>query len=365
MNSDKKILNIIDFYIIRKILTTFFIAIMLISFIIIIIDLSFKLDDYIDHHAPVKAIVFNYYLNTIPHYFDLYGYLFFFISVVFVTSNLTSKSETVAILCGGISFGRFLRPFIISSVFIGLLSLIISNFLIPHVNISLYEFDQKYYRNKYVNSFVDIHIQSTDSTQVYVHHFDNKTNTGFLFTKETFANNRIKEKVYADIINYDTAKREWVMTNYSVRHINGKNENLTFGISSKIDINGLEPNDFNKILKADQLNFNQLNRAIDRERMKGSSAVRDLLIIKYQRLLTPIAYIILTLIGVSLSCKKTRGGTGLYIAAGIALAFSLILLMKIFNVFATNGSLPPFLAPLIPLLIFTFTAIYLTKIAPK
>ncbi len=140
---------------------------------------------------------------------------------------------------------------------------------------------------------------------------------------------------------------------------------MWFKHDTVLNLNGVLPNDFNKILKVDQLNFTELNQTIETERLKGSGKERDLYIEKYQRLFNPLAYIILTIIGVTLSCKKTRGGTGLNLAVGIGLAFSLILLMKVFNAFATNGTLAPILAPIIPLVLYTAIALYLLKIAPK
>ncbi len=358
-------LNTIDWYIIKKIFATFFVAIALLSFVIIVLDLSTKLDDFIEHNAPISAVIFDYYLNLIPHYANMFGHLFFFIAVVYVTSKLTSRSETIAILCSGIPFKRFLRPFLISGIVIGLFGLYLSNFLIPQVNVNIYNFEQQYYRNKFINAHVDIHIQTTDSTQVYVHHYNNYTSQGYMFTQEVFKDNRVKEKIYANLIVFDSISKKWRVYDYNVRQIDRKTETLHFADDTILTLNGLEPKDFNKILKVEQLNFNQLNATIERERMKGTSMVRDLLIEKYQRLFNPIAYLILTIIGVTLSCKKTRGGTGLNLALGIGLAFSLILLMKVFNASATNGTLLPILAPLIPIGLYTLTALYLLRIAPK
>lgn len=357
--------NTLDWYITKKVLSTFVVAIMLISFIIIMFDFSTKLDDFIDHQAPMRAVIFDYYLNFVPFYVNMFGDLFFFISVVYVTSRLTARSEIVAILCGGISFGRMLRPFVVCSILVGLFGLYVSNFLMPQVSVNIYEFQQKYYRNKYVNSFVNIHIQANDSTQVYVHHFDNSSAQGFLFTKEIFSNDKVKEKIAADAIRYDSITNKWTMQNFSIRKVNDKNEELTYGSNQVVDLSGLKPNDFNKILQVNQLDFNQLNQTIERERMKGSQKVRELYVEKYSRLISPINYIILTLIAVSLSSKKTRGGMGKNLAIGIALAFTLILMMKILKASATNGTLLPILAPIIPIAIFSLIAAYLLKIAPK
>ncbi|MBQ9254836.1 MAG: LptF/LptG family permease [Bacteroidales bacterium] len=358
-------LNRLDWYIIGKILATFAIAIILIILIIIIIDLGQKIDDFIDHKAPIKAVIFDYYLYTAPYYVNTFGHLFFFISVVFVTSRLTARSEIISILSAGISFGRMLRPFIFSAVVVGVFGLYLSNFLIPQFNVKKYEFERLYYRNTYVNMQFNIHIQNAPNKQVYVQRFDNATNSGVLFTQETFNKNKVVEKITANIIRYDSVSKMWIMDDYSIRTINGKNEKLAKGYNDTIDIH-LTPKDFNmKLFKVDVLDFQQLNKTITRERMKGTNKVTDLLLEKYTRLLNPLAYIILTLIGVSLSCKKKRGGMGLNLASGIGLAFALILVMKITATSATNGNMNPLLSVALPLILFSFVAGWLIIKAPK
>lgn len=358
-------LNRLDWYIIGKILSTFVVAILLIVLIIVIIDLSQKIDDFIDHRAPLKAIVFDYYLNLAPFYVNTLGHLFFFISIVYVTSRLTSRCEIVSILASGISFRRMLRPFIFSSIIVGLFGLYLANFLIPQLNVKKYDFEAKYYRNTYVNLQYNIHIQNAKDKQVYVQRFDNVTSCGFLFTQETFKGNKIVEKITANTITYDSVKDNWMMRDYTIRTIDGKKESLTKGFEMPIDVK-LRPLDFNmKLFKVDVLDFNGINKTIERERMKGTNKVPNLMLEKYQRLLNPIAYIILTVIGVTLSCKKKRGGMGLNLASGIGLAFSLILVMKVTATWATNGNMPPLLSVVIPLILYTIIAIWLLIKAPK
>lgn len=358
-------LNTLDWYIIKKVLATFFVSIILIDFVIIIIDLSFKIDDFIDRAAPLKAVLLDYYLNLAPFYTNQFGHLFFFISIVFVTSRLTMRSEITAILAAGISFKRMLRPYIVSAVFVGIIMLYLSNFLIPQLNVIRYQFEQKYYRNKYTNIQNNIHIQSNKNTQVYVLSYNNEINIGYMFVQETFDNNAVVKRITADEAKYDSLQNDWLLYNYAIREIDGKQEKLVKGNTMRIK-NGLKPLDFNaKLFKVDVLDFFQLNNAIQRETMKGSSLVPKLLVEKYQRLFNPIAFIILTIIGVTLSCKKKRGGMGANLALAIALAFILILLMKIMVAASTNGNLSPVLGESIPLVLFGFVAIFLIKKAPK
>ena len=358
-------LNRLDWYIIGKILSTFFVAIILIVLIIVIFDLSQKIDDFIDKEAPLKAIIFDYYLNVAPFYVNTFGHLFFFISIVYVTSRLTARCEIISILASGVSFMRLLRPFIVSAIVVGILGLYLANFLIPQLNVKKYAFEAQYYRNAYVNLQNNIHIQNAPNKQVYVQRFDNAQNTGIMFNQETFEGNKIVEKVSSDNIVYDAKRNIWIMNGYTKRTINGKQEKLIRGEQDTIDIY-LTPKDFNmKLFKVDVLDFNQLNASIERERMKGTDKVTNLLLEKYQRLLNPIAFIILTIIGVTLSCKKKRGGMGLNLATGIGLAFALILVMKITATSATNGNMPPLVSVIIPLAIFSVIAVFLLIKAPK
>lgn len=357
--------SILDIYIIKKLLLTFFLAIFLIIMIAIIFDLSERLDDFISNNAPIKGLIFDYYLNFIPHFANLFGHLFFFIAVVFVCSKLASNTEIIAILSSGISFKRMLRPFVITAVFVGLVNLWLSNVLIPKVNIPRLEFEKVYYRNPYSNQLYNIHLQPKIGEQVYVQHFSNKTNTAYKFTQEKIKGGQIIKKTYADQIVYDSTNKDWIMLNYHIRDIKGKEEKIEKGEQKHIDI-GILPNEFNlNQIKVEVLNYEQLNESIAREELKGNSVVTELKIEKYQRLLNPFAYIILTIIGVALSSHKKRGGIGLNLAIGIILAFSLIMMMKLTNVFATNSTLTPFLATAVPLLIYAIIAFILVKSTPK
>lgn len=357
--------GILDIYIIRKLLATFFVSVGLISLIIIVFDLSEKLDDFIASNAPVKDLIFDYYLKLVPHFVNMFGYLFFFISVVFICSKLASRSETVAVLSSGISFARFLKPFVAGAILVGLFNLWLSNVVVPKLNIPRLEFEKTYYRDPYHNQFHDIHLQTAKDCQVYVQGYNNSLQTGYKFTKETFRRGEICEKISADEISYDTLSCDWVMKNYHIRRIDSLKEEIQTGLAAHIDI-GLQPHEFNiNQVKTEVLDYRELNRVIERERLRGSSIVTELEVEKYQRLFNPVAFVILTVIGVSLSSQKKRGGTGLNIAIGIMLAFSLIIMMKFTKVFATNADLPAAAAVAVPLFIYSMIAVVLVAKAPK
>ncbi|MDR0789780.1 MAG: LptF/LptG family permease [Bacteroidales bacterium] len=364
--NDKTIFGILDWYIIKKLLSTFALAIVLIVFVVIMFDLTQKIDDFIQNKAPLNKIIFSYYLKSYaPNFVNMFGYLFFFIAVVFVTSRLAARTEIIAILNGGVSFARLLQPFIVTATFIALLNLGLTNLILPKVNAERLEFEKTYYRNPYRNNLADIHIQQQANTYVYVQRFDNSRNMGYRFTQETFSNNSMTQKLYADVISYDSVTKLWKMENWIERKINGKYESIERGFNKTTDLK-LKPEEFNVgTIKPEELDYRQLNAAIERETLRGSKLVRLLLVEKYQRLINPAAYIVLTIIGVSLSCRKTRGGMGLHLALGIALAFVFILIMKVTTVMATQSNLHPSLSVGFPIIVFFIFSLYLVKKAPK
>ncbi len=356
----------IDWYIIKQLLATFFLAIALIILIVIVFDISEKLDDFLEREAPMKAIIFTYYVNFIPYFVNLFGHLFFFIAVIYLSSRMAARTEIIAILSSGVSFKRFLRPFLLSSILIAAINIYLTNILIPQVNKPRIEFEKVYWRNPYKNQLMNIHIQTDRNNLVYVQSFNNLNSTGYRFTKETFNNkNVLTKKISADNIIYDSIKKDWTLVNYSIREINGLKENLIVGDSMKMDLK-MKPSEFNiNTAKVETMTFSELNDFIKRERLRGSKDINNYLIEKYQRLINPLAYIVLTLIGVSLSSRKTRGGTGMHLAAGITLAFAFIMMMKVTSVFSIKGNLPPIVSVFIPIIFFTFIGLYLLKKAPK
>ncbi len=184
----------IDIYIIKKFLGTFFFAIALLIVIVIVFDISEKIDDFIDKEAPLEEILFSYYLNFIPYFVNLFSYLFTFIAVIFFTSKMASNSEIVAILSGGVSFWRFLVPYLISALILGMMSFYLANFLIPRTNKKMMAFEKTYIKNPFRYREKNIHMQVRPGTFVYMESFNNMTNTGYKFSMENFKNNRLNEQ---------------------------------------------------------------------------------------------------------------------------------------------------------------------------
>jgi lipopolysaccharide export system permease protein len=358
-------LKTIDYYIIKKFLGTFFYAISLLIMIVIIFDLSENIDEFISKQAPLKSIIFDYYLNFIPYFINLFSYLFTFISVIYFTSNMAGKSEIIAILSSGISYNRFLRPYFISAIFLALLSFYMANFLIPHTNAKRRAFTDQYFQNLSKSKDEHIHLQVNPGTFVYMESFNIKAKTGYRFTLEKFDGHDLIYKLMGDRIVFDSLGNTWTIQNYTARTIDGVKEKIVQGVTMDTTLNLLPTELYIKKENYEEMTFGDLQRYINREKLKGSEEIIFYDMEKQNRLASPFSTLIMTLIGVSLSSRKLRGGIGMHLGLGILLTFAFILFMRITTVFATVGELPPWLAAWIPNFIFGGIGIYLLRIAPK
>ena len=356
----------IDQYILSKYLVTFLMAMALIIVIVITFDVSEKLDDFLSTHAPFSAVAFEYYLNFIPGFINLYSALFIFISVIFFTSKMAGNTEIIAILGSGISYNRMMRPFLHGSIIIALVVFILGNCVLPISNEHLIAFDKKYIHTRHDNYYNNIHFQQKIGTQVYVDNFDIQNMVAHQFHRDTYNEKReLIESETAESIRYDTITGKWICYSYFHRSINGKNEVLTKKNVGTIDL-GLVPDDFNQKSKPiETMNSIELYKHIQHEKMRGSKNVIGAQIELNQRLFNPLAIIIMTIIAVAVSSRKTRGGIGMHLAIGISLAFAFVVFMKITTVFATNGNLPPVWAILLPQLVFGVASVFLVRNAPK
>jgi len=355
----------IDYYIIKKFLGTFFYAISLLIMIVIIFDLSENIDEFISKQAPLKSIIFDYYLNFIPYFINLFSYLFTFISVIYFTSQMAGKSEIIAILSSGISYNRMLRPYFISAIFLAVLSFYLANFLIPHTNQKRRAFTDMYFQNLSKSKDEHIHMQVNPGTYVYMESYNISNKTGYRFTLEKFNGHNLEYKLTGDRIVWDSLADQWTVQNYTARTINGMIESIRQGSKMDTTLN-LEPTElYIKKENYEEMTFGDLQHYIQREQLKGAEEVVFYDMEKHNRIASPFATLIMTLIGVSLSSRKLRGGIGMHLGLGILLTFAYILLMRITTVFATVGDLPPYLAAWIPNLIFGIIGLFLLRSAPK
>jgi lipopolysaccharide export system permease protein len=358
-------IKILDKYIIKKFLGTFFFALGLIIAIAIVFDISEKIDDFLEREAPIKAIVFDYYLNFIPFFGNLFSPLFVFISVIYFTSRMAAQTEIVAILGSGVSFKRLLVPYLVAAAMLASLSLVLNHFIIPHSNTKRIAFETQYIKNRYVYSNRNVHRQISPGNYIYFESYNNIDRIGYQFSLEKFVNGKMTYKLLSERILWDSLKNNWIVENYFIRKIDGMNEYTRSGY--RLDtILSFYPSEFNRRSNIiETMDSPELNRYIKEETIRGSEEIPLFLIEKHRRTSIPYATFVLTVIGVSMSSKKVRGGIGLQLGFGILLSFTYIMFMQISQTFATNGSLPPLLAVWLPNLLYTIIAFYLLRKAMK
>jgi lipopolysaccharide export system permease protein len=358
-------INILDRYITRKFLTTFFFAIGLIILIAIVFDISEKIDDFLEKEAPLRAIVFDYYLNFIPYFTNLFSPLFIFISVIFFTSKMASQTEIVAILASGVSFRRLLAPYLVVALGLGTLSFYLNGWVIPRANKVRLAFENTYIKNPYELKARNIHRQIRPGEFIYLESYNNLDKIGYRFTYEKIKEGQLTYKLNADRILWDSTISKWTMERYVVREISGMQEKLYRG--DKLDtLLQFYPSEFGQRLNfVETMDMGELNEYIASKQLRGAEGLQYDLVEKYRRTSYPFATVILTMIGVALSSRKVRGGIGLQIGLGILLSFTYIMFMQISTTFATNGNFPPVLAVWIPNIVFSGIAIWLIRIAPK
>jgi len=360
-------LKLIDKYIIRKFLGTFFFCIVLILTIAVVFDFAEKIDNFMEKQAPVKAIIFDYYFNFIPYFAMLFAPLFVFIAVIFFTSKMAVSTEIIAILNCGMSFRRLMWPYFLSAFIIASFTFVLTNYVIPKANLVRMEFEDKYYHSSNKRIPVEnIHRMVAKNTYVFMGTFSALTQRGQNFTIEKISDNGyLESKLSAMSVSYDTTKQKWTALNYYIRDIKGNQENITKG--KEIDTTlTITPKDFSRDPDfVGTMTSRELDDYINLLRLQGSDELKLFLIEKYRRFANPFAVFILTLIGVSLSSRKIRGGIGMNIGIGLGLSFSYILFLQFASQFCLKGNLSPILAMWIPNIIYSVIALVLYKLAPK
>ncbi|MCF8373053.1 MAG: LptF/LptG family permease [Bacteroidales bacterium] len=365
MKIKKALLKKLDIYIIRKFLGTFFFAIVLIISISVVFDITERIDDFIEKEAPVSEIIFDYYLNFIPYFANLFSALFTFIAVIFFTSKMAYNTEIIAILSSGVSFKRLMWPYFLSALVIALFSFVLSSYIIPPANKTRLDFAEKYLRNPYRNYDRNIHRQVEPGIYIYMENYNVTNSVGYKFAMEKFVDGKLVSKLNSDYVKFDEESGKWRVSNYYIRNIDGLDEEIEKGTSMDTTIK-MAPGDFSmRDNIVETMSLPRLNAFIENQRMHGVENIEAYLIEKYRRFAFPFSTFILTLIGVSLSSRKVKGGLGLHIGLGLLISFAYILFMQISQQFAINGNFNPLLAAWIPNIIFTFIAAYLYKTAPK
>jgi lipopolysaccharide export system permease protein len=347
-------------------MVTFFFALLMIIVITIVFDISEKIDDFIEKKAPLNAIVFDWYLNFIPYFISLFSSLFIFIAVVFFTSKITSQSEIIAILSSGVSFKRFLYPYFLGACFLALFSFVINDAIMPSANKRRLEFEDKYLKRPVVFNDRDVHKQVEPGLYVYLESFSNSNETAYRFSLERYHNDRLTSKLMSESALWNKELEKWTIRDYFIRDIDSLGcETLQKGASIDTTIN-LHPSEFKRRANfMETMNIAELSEFIENLKMQGADNINMFLIELHKRIAFPFSTFILTLIGVSLSTRKVRGGIGIHVAIGIAIIFLYILFMQFSAEFATKGNLHPILAAWIPNAIFGVVGAFLYWLAPK
>ncbi|MFI5196151.1 MAG: LptF/LptG family permease [Chitinophagales bacterium] len=351
----------LDWYIIRKFISTFLFAIMVLAVISCVIDYSEKVDNIVSKKVPLWEVV-NYYKNFIPHITALLFPLFIFIATIFFTSKIAYKSEIIAILSAGVSFQRFIRPYLIGGGFLCLVSLMANHWLIPLANKQRIGFEDKYINDanfKYADD--NMHLGISRDRYVYLQNFNYSNNTGNRFTEEKISGTLLKEKLMADYVTYDTVKRIWHLHNVIIR----TNDTLKESIRNipEMDMQyPFTPADLNRTEAIKEaLTTPELNRYIATEQLHGRENLNFYYVEKDRRTAQPFAGFILTIIGACIASRKIRGGSGLHLAIGIVISALYIMFLQLSTTFSTKESLNPLIAVWLPNIVFGLVAFYLYR----
>ena len=356
----------LDWYITRKFVVTFFMSLLFLAVLIIIFDISEKIDDFVRKEVPIQEIAFDYYLNFVPYFMNQYSPMFVFLTVIFFTSKMTQDSEVVAILSSGISYHRLVRPYIISAALIAGFSLVMGMYILPPANAVRVDFEQKYNPYRKVKMGHDMHYKLEDDHFVYFESFSAYNNTAYSFTLEDLSGGRLNSKLTAESAQYDTVSGVWKLRNYFIRDYDeGLNDHIRSGRQLDTVLSMTREDFFRNRYTIQQLNQRELNELIDTQIMRGDASVNMSLIEKHNRFSLPVSAFILTIIGLSLCTKKKRGGMGWNLAAGTALGFSYILFMQFSEMFVVTDTLPAQVAVWLPNALYAIIAVVLYIKAPK
>ncbi len=360
----------IDTYIIGKFLGTYFFAILLIISVAVVFDYNDHIDKFTQSGAPWKEIAL-YYLDFVPYYANLFSSLFVFIAVIFFTSKLAGNSEIIAIISAGVSLRRLMRPYMVSAAGISLLTLYLGSEVIPRTSVNRLAFENQYKnsaRKKNATYADNVQLQVDTGVIAFIEHFDGPTKTGYKFQLDKFEKKKLVSHLTASCITYDTISNErfhWQIKNVVVRDMRGMREKISN--YSKIDsVIIMEPSDFLATRNFQETMTNkELLEYIDRAKIRGTGNFKLFQVEYYKRYADCFAAFIMTVIGVSLSSRKRKGGMGFSLGVGLVLSVAYAFFQAVTAGFATNANVPPFIAVWLPNIVFSIIAVFLYKQAPR
>lgn len=378
-------MKILDKYILKTFLVTFFFVVLILLTVVTVIDLTDKMDKFAKAELNAGDII-GYYLDYIPWIGSLLTPITIFIAAVYVCSRMAGHTEVIAMLGSGISFKRMLVPYFIGATLVGAISFVLNGWIIPNSNKSRLAFEMQYFKSKYYFEKQNIHIQVASDTYLYMKNYNNNNETGYHFTLERFDHNRLVEKLTASRIVWDSTKLKWTLHDWSLKKVEGifetPNRPETVPALEVSKVTGLKefvekgtemdtalvihPKEFESdYRKYDGLTLNELDDQITTLRARGSTGIELYEVEKYTRYTSPVTIYILVFMGVIVSARKSRGGTGLQIALGFLLSFIFILFFTLFRTFAENGSMPPQISVWIPNIVFGIISTAMYKYVPR
>ena len=341
-------IKILDKYILKKFLIAFFFVVFIIVLIIVVIDITEKIGDFTENNAPFSRIL-EYYLDFVPWVATLITPITVFIATVFVTANMASHTEIVPILASGVSFRRMLLPYLVGAVIVALLSFYFNGWVIPHANKSRRAFETEFVDSKFYFNKRDFHLQVSPTEYLYLDRFTNTNNTGYRFTIEKIKDRHLVEKLSAVQIKWNPKSKKWMLKNWQRRVIGPKGETLTMGDTLAMSLVIL-PSDFQSQKNLwETLTIPELDSKIKEINSRGLEGSTIYEIEKYFRYSMPVAVLILVFMGVIVSSRKAREGTGLQIALGFIISFIFIIFIITSRGIAEGGIIKPSVALWIPM----------------
>lgn len=366
-------LNILDWYIIKKLIATTVFMVIIFSVIAGVVDASEKADDFVKSGMSAYYILTKYFAGFIPFIISMIFPLMVFLAVILFTSKMAGRSEIVAMLAGGVKFNRILRPYLIGAFFLAGIFWYATQYLIPKANVLRANFQSTYIDSKssyeigqYLAKGTSFYIRVDSNTYAGLRNYDTTSKTAYGgFFMDRLKGTDVVYNLRAQTLKWDTAVKKWTIEKVVERHINGIKEELKTTPQMHINLN-VKPSEirFDKYLK-DKMTTPELKKFIRLEEIRGSEGLNDYRVERYRRDATPVSVLLLTIMGAVVASRKTRGGSGLHMAVGIILAAVFVVMDKFSLTFSTKGNLHPFVAAWMPNMIFTLVAIYLYRRAPK
>ncbi len=361
-------MKILDWYIIKKYLSTFFFTMMLITMIAITIDYFERVDKFINAELSAKEIIMEYYLHFVPWINGLLWPLFALLAVIFFTSRMAKNSEIISILSAKVSYARFIRPYMIAGGILALLLWVGNNYVIPKSNRLKNEFESEYiYKSAKTTLNHNIHFWLSPTEKVYIRSYTTSDSSGRTFRLERFVDNKLVYALKANKIKFIGLPNKWKLEGYEIRTFNDMSENLILKPTEHKDTTfSFVPKDFTRYTKQmEMMNTSDLREFLKYEQEKGLNSGKKYSIELYRRTADPFTIFILTLIGVSVASRKVRGGMGFHLAAGVVIGAVFVIISKFSMTFSTNLALPPGIGVWIPNMFFSVVAFFLVKNAQK